>query len=103
MIRNHLLNWHIKLKVNNYQEFIDAVLLLKEEDQETAAALWNARVSDKLAIIMAFHHLDSFKDHTGMAKMPCGYENCNKQAFWKDADECYWCDNHRHSLVARIA
>ena len=32
----------------------------------------------------------------------CAEDNCTEKVIWKDADNCCWCDKHRHSLAARI-
>lgn len=33
----------------------------------------------------------------------CAEKGCETPAIWRDADNCEWCDTHRHILVARIS
>lgn len=34
--------------------------------------------------------------------MKCDHPNCNKLALWEDSANDHWCEEHRHSMVARI-
>lgn len=64
MIREHLLNWRKKLKISNYKEYLDEIVKLPKEDQETASALWTVRDTHGIVpILMAFHHLDVARSH----------------------------------------
>ena len=63
MLRDHLYNWRVKHSAKNYQEYLDSIDLLPEEDRECAAGLWGIRCkNDILLIITAFMHLERWRE-----------------------------------------
>jgi hypothetical protein len=62
MLRDHLYAWRRGLHVKNYDEYLDRVAELPEEDRECAAALWGlGNKRDIMVIITAFMHVENWR------------------------------------------
>ena len=59
MLRDHLYFWRKNHPARNYQEYLDSIEQLPEEDRECTAGLWGIRsVADIELIIKVFHHVE---------------------------------------------
>jgi hypothetical protein len=62
MIHDKLFQWRKNNPCKNYQEYLDSINELPEEDRECAAALWGIRdKADILTIIVAMIHLERWR------------------------------------------